>query len=186
MKTRRQGLAALALAAAAAVVGGGAMPGAPAFAASGRVLVPADSAYLKECGTCHSAFSPELLPAASWRRMMQRLEDHFGESAKLDAVTQRRLTDYLVANAADRATNGQSRAIMGSLRPGETPLRITQVPYIAGLHAAVLDPLWNGTPRPKTLTECGVCHNGVKSGDFNSRVFHVNDELFRGSNPRAQ
>jgi cytochrome c553 len=178
MKSTRQGLAALALAAAAA--GGWAMLEAPAFAASGRMLVPADGAYLKECGTCHSAFSPELLPAASWRGVMQRLEDHFGEPAKLDAATHQRITDYLVAHAADRATNEHSRAIMGSLHASNAPLRITQVPYIAGLHVAVLDPLWNGTPRPKTLTECGVCHNEVKSGNFRSRIFHVNDALFRG------
>lgn len=173
------GLAALALATSAVCVGWATLA-APAFAASGRVLVPTDGAYVKECGTCHSAFSPELLPATSWRRVMQRLGDHFGDPAKLDAATQRAISDYLVAHAADRATNGQSRAIMASLHPNEAPLRITQVPYIAGLHAAVLDPIRNGTPRPKTLTECGVCHNDIKSGEFKSRNFHVNDELFRG------
>ena len=86
---------------------------------------------------------------------------------------------HLVARAADRAANDQSRAIMGSLHSGEAPLRITQVPYIAGLHAAVLDPIWNGTPRPKTLTECEVCHSDIKSGDYKTKIFHVNDELFR-------
>ena len=174
MKAMTQGLAALALA--AALGSGWAMLGAPAFAA---VLVPDDGPYVKECGTCHTAFSPELLPAASWRAVMQRLDEHFGEPARLDAATQRTITDYLVAHAADRATNLQSRAIMKSLPPNEAPLRITQVPWIAQLHATVLDPLWNGTPRPKTLTECGVCHNDLKSGDFKSRVFHVNDHLFR-------
>lgn len=164
---------------AASVCGGWAMLGAPALAASGRVLVPTDAAYIKECGSCHTAFSPELLPAASWRKVMQGLDDHFGESAKPDASTQHVITRYLVAHAADRATNNQSRAIMGSLHPNEAPLRITQVPYIAGLHAAVLDPVWNGNPRPKTLTECGVCHDDVKSGDFRTKSFHVNDILFR-------
>lgn len=157
-----------------------AMLGAPTLAASGRVLVPTDGAYIKECGTCHTAFSPELLPAASWRKVMQGLEDHFGESAKLEGSTQHAITWYLVGHAADRATNDQSRAIMGSLRPNEAPLRITQVPYIAGLHAAVLDPVWNGNPRPKTLTECGVCHHDVKFGEFRTKSFHVNDHLFRG------
>lgn len=171
MRSTTHGLAALAFAAAA--VAGLATP------ASGGVLVPADGAYVKECGTCHSAFSPELLPAASWRGLMQRLEDHFGDPARVDAATHRAITDYLVANAADRATNSQSRAIMRSLRPDEAPLRITQVPYIAVLHSTVLDPLWNGTPRPKTLTECAVCHTDAKIGDFKSRIFHVNDELFR-------
>ena len=174
MNSMTQGLAALALA--AAMAGGWATLGTPAFAA---VLVPTDGPYVKECGTCHNAFSPELLPAASWRAVMQRLDEHFGEPARVDAATQRTITDYLVAHAADRATNLQSRAIMASLSPNEAPLRITQVPWIVELHSTVLDPLWNGTPRPKTLTECGVCHDDIKSGDFKSRIFHVNDHLFR-------
>lgn len=182
MKSQTRALAA-ALGLAAALAGGWATLGRPAFAA---LLVPADGAYVKECGTCHTAFSPELLPAESWRRVMQRLDDHFGEPARVNAATQRAITDYLVAHAADRATNLQSRAIMASLPANEAPLRITQVPYIAKLHATVLDPIWNGNPRPRTLTECGVCHDRIGSGDFKSRVFHVNDHLFRGENPRSR
>jgi len=90
------------------------------------------------------------------------------------------LTAYLVANAADHAANVESRAIMESLAPGEVPARITKVPYIAALHAAVLDPLWNGTPRPKTLTECGVCHDEVGTGNYKTRIFHVTDDAFSG------
>jgi hypothetical protein len=152
----------------------------PVSAATGRVLVPANGPYLKECGACHMAFSPELLPGASWRQMMARLDDHFGESARVDASTQSAITGYLVANAADHAGNVESRAIMESLNPGEVPSRITKVPYIAALHAAVLDPLWNGTPRPKTLTECGVCHDEVGAGNYKTRIFHVTDEAFSG------
>jgi len=152
----------------------------PLEAATSRVLVPTDPAYLKECGACHMAFSPQLLPAASWRSVMGRLDDHFGESASLDAPVRDAITAYLVANAADRAVNEESVAIMGSLRGGEPPPRITQVPYIAGLHAAVLDPLWGGNPRPKTLTECGVCHRDVVSGNYRSHDFTVTDAAFRG------
>jgi hypothetical protein len=53
------------------------------------------------------------------------------------------------------------------------------VPYIEGLHAAVLDPRWNGTPRPKTLVECPVCHYRAGRGDFFERRFKVSDEAFR-------
>ena len=178
MKAKMHGLAALAPAAAVSVVLG-LLPASPAHGASGTVLVPSDGAYLKECGACHMPFSPQLLPAASWRRVMGRLDDHFGESAKLDAPTQQKITEYLAANSADRAANSESRAIMASLHADEVPLRITQVPYIAGLHAAVLDPIWNGYPRPKTLTECGVCHNAIQFGDFRAKSFTVNDEAFR-------
>lgn len=168
-------LRALGAAAVAAALGSAPMEG--AFA---RVLVPTDGAYVKECGTCHMPFSPQLLPAASWRRVMDGLDNHFGESASLDAGTRETITRYLVANAADEASSSESRAIMHSLHGGEVPLRITQVPYIAGLHAAVLDPMWNPNPHPKTLTECSVCHTRVAKGDYRSHDYSVNDEAFRG------
>lgn len=140
----------------------------------------ADTGYLKECGSCHMAYPPELLPARSWTRVLGSLQDHFGDPAQLDAATQQRIHDYLVAHAADNAQNEESFAIMRSLRPGETPSRITATPYIAGLHAAVLDPLWGGNPRPKTLAECGVCHYLAQTGNFTVRQFSVTDEAFRG------
>jgi hypothetical protein len=142
-----------------------------------------DSGYLKECGTCHMAYPPELLPARSWTRVLGSLQDHFGDSAQLDAATQQRIRDYLVAHAADNAQNEHSFAVMHSLRANETPLRITATPYIAGLHAAVLDPMWGGNPRPKTLAECGVCHLRAQIGDFTMRQFTVNDDAFRGHLP---
>ena len=179
MSTRNPGSAILKLATAVAC-GGLVGVALPASAATARVLVPAHGGYVKECGACHMAFSPELLPAASWRQLMARLDDHFGESARVDASTQTAITAYLVANAADHAANVESRAIMESLAPGEVPARITKVPYIAALHAAVLDPLWNGTPRPKTLTECGVCHDEVGTGNYKTRIFHVTDDAFSG------
>ena len=147
--------------------------------AAAYVLVPKDPAYLKECGSCHTAFSPQLLPAASWRQMMSHLDDHFGDSAKLDAPTQQAIARYLTENSADHAPGDESRMIMHALAPGEVPKRITDVSYIAGLHAAVLDPSWNGYPRPKRLTECEVCHVRAGKGDYRIQAFTVNDEAFR-------
>jgi cytochrome c553 len=121
-----------------------------------------DAGYLKECGSCHMAYPPELLPARSWTRVLGSLQDHFGDSAQLDAPTQQRIHDYLVSNASD------------------APLRITATPYIAGIHAAVLDPAWRPNPRPKTLAECGVCHLQAPTGNYYMRHFTVTDEAFRG------
>jgi hypothetical protein len=150
-----------------------------ATAAGAIVTVPRDPTYLKECAACHMAFSPQLLPAASWRQIMGHLDDHFGDSAQLDAPTQQAITRYLVENAADHAKSDESHLIMRSLAPGEVPKRITDVSYIAGLHAAVLDPRWNGQPRPKRLTECELCHVRAPRGDFRIQAFSVTDEAFR-------
>ena len=54
------------------------------------------------------------------------------------------------------------------------------MPYIRDLHKAVLDPLWQGKPRPDRLTECGVCHGRAEKGDYRSKSFSVTDEAFRG------
>jgi hypothetical protein len=139
-----------------------------------------DGAYLKECGTsCHMALPPELLPARSWRKVMASLAEHFGESAQVDAAMHQRITDYLVAHAADQARNAQSMAVMASLKADEAPLRITQTPYVGGMHAVVLDPLWGGDPRPKTLVECNVCHVNSERGVYTERRFSVSDAAFR-------
>jgi len=138
-----------------------------------------DTMYLKECGTCHMVFPPQLLPARSWRGVMDSLDAHFGDSAQLDAPTERAISDYLAKNAADGANNAESIAIMASIDGGATPDRISKVPYIEGLHAAVLDPRWNGTPRPKTLAECPVRHYRAGLGDFFERRCKVSDEAFR-------
>lgn len=148
------------------------------------VLVPKDAAYLKECGSCHTAFSPQLLPAASWRRIMASLDNHFGDSAKVDAATQQAITAYLVDNAADHAASDESRVIMHSLGPGEVPGRITEIPFVAGVHAAALDPRWNGQPRPKRLTECETCHVRAPKGDYRIQAFTVTDEAFSESKGR--
>jgi len=149
--------------------------------AGAHVLVPANAAYVKECGSCHMAYSPQLLPAASWRKLVTELDHHFGENASLDDAASTAIAGYLAANAADGASSSEARAIMSSLTADATPLRITQVPYIAGLHAAVLDPRWHGNPHPKTLAQCTVCHYDAQHGDFVSRKFSVSDEGFRGN-----
>ncbi len=43
-----------------------------------RVAPVTDAATLKECGECHMAYHPGLLPTASRNRIMDGLADHFG------------------------------------------------------------------------------------------------------------
>ena len=60
-------------------------PGAQAD--SGRLL-PRDMppAYRQECASCHTAYPPGMLPAASWQRIMTGLDKHYGTDAALDAA----------------------------------------------------------------------------------------------------
>ncbi len=85
--------------------------------------------YKENCGACHFAYQPELLPSSSWKSILARLDDHFGESFELDPEAQKIISGYLEANAAEHSTAKRAVKIMRSLG-GRTPMRITETPLI--------------------------------------------------------
>lgn len=73
---------------------------APALAGGPERVPPVTHApTLKECGECHMAFQPALLPAPSWARIMNGLSDHFGDNATLPPEVAGPIRAYLTANA---------------------------------------------------------------------------------------
>ena len=46
----------------------------------------ANQTYAETCGECHFAYQPELLPFASWLKILNQLDDHFGEEIEADPV----------------------------------------------------------------------------------------------------
>jgi hypothetical protein len=136
------------------------------FGISRQDIAPVKFAlYQQECGSCHFAYQPGLLPAASWQRIMSGLEEHFGENAELDAGTSAQLSNYLVANAADRVSEGRSLRIAGSLR-GEVPLRITDTVYFARHHDEINPRMVKNNPDIGSFSRCDVCHTGANSGIY--------------------
>lgn len=61
-------------------------------------------AYREHCGACHFTYQPELLPSASWKKILDQLEDHFGQSFELDQEAQKAVLAYLETNGAERST----------------------------------------------------------------------------------
>lgn len=47
--------------------------------------VQASANWKAECGSCHIAFEPGLLPSESWVKMMAGLDKHFGADATVTA-----------------------------------------------------------------------------------------------------
>ena len=60
------------------------LAGAVAAQAGSRKFVPSNNVWNTECGACHVAYPPRLLPASSWRAIMGGLAAHFGTDASLD------------------------------------------------------------------------------------------------------
>ncbi len=129
-----------------------------------------------ECAACHLAYPAGLLPARSWKRMMDTLENHFGEDASLSAEETLAVTRYLVDNAADSAqANARARRIADGIAPGEAPLRFTETAYFRYLHDEVPAGVWKRA-KIGSRANCIACHTRAESGSFAEREIKIPKE----------
>jgi len=135
--------------------------------AEGSAIVPPieHAATLKECGACHLAFSPQMLPARSWKKLMGDLSNHFGENASLPEATRAEIAAYLAANAGDAAISKNGKHFLRGIDAAETPLRITQTPFWQGAHEEVPGSRFTSAP-VKTAANCVACHRAAAKGAF--------------------
>jgi hypothetical protein len=120
--------------------------------------------YKTTCGECHLAYPPELLPTASWKKIVNQLEDHFGEQVPVNSQSKKSISRYLMENGADRSSCKKSARIMKSLK-GKTPLRITEIPYILDEHREI--PLKALQQKGiGSLSNCLACHKTADQGLF--------------------
>ncbi len=127
--------------------------------------------YTAECGACHVAYPPALLPARSWGKLMTGLADHFGEHAELAPVDTKAITDYLTANAGDRSAGGTRMA--RSVPDGQTPLRITDLPYFKREHREVPARMVTGNDKIRSFSNCDACHARALQGSFREREIKI-------------
>jgi hypothetical protein len=117
------------------------------------------------CGSCHMAYQPSMLPAGSWRLIMDGLDDHFNEKVTLKPDTIKNITDYHVANAGDGNTAGKAGQIaLKGLPKDASLLRITDTPYFKQEHNFLENRIlgeWVGS-----AANCPVCHVGAWVGDY--------------------
>ncbi|MEO8565143.1 MAG: cytochrome C [Betaproteobacteria bacterium] len=93
-----------------------------------------DAKYQSECGACHFAYLPGMLPARSWDALLTKSNEHFGETLSLDPESLRHIRNFLTTNAADRRDFRGSEVILRRLPDQSTPLRITNLPAFKGYH----------------------------------------------------
>ena len=122
--------------------------------------VPANApaSFQTECGGCHMAFPPALLTAPDWKRVMARLDKHYGDNASLDEKTRRELEDFLVRNASSR-----------SRMAGEgDPPRLTASAWFRREHRKVPESIWRDA-RVKSASNCTACHSRAEQGSYRGR-----------------
>ncbi len=131
--------------------------------------------YQDECGSCHFAYPPGLLPSKSWEKLLtaQALPDHFGENAELDADTLKEIREYALANAADKSDRKRSRKIALATENIDAPLRITEVRYIKRKHHEIPEKMIKGNKDVKSLSYCDACHTQAKKGVFDADTVRI-------------
>jgi hypothetical protein len=124
--------------------------------------------YQDECGGCHFAYQPGLLPAKSWEALLtaEALRKHFGVNAELDDDTMKVIHDYAVDNAADKSYYKRSRKIAVATAEGPAPLRITELRYISRKHHNIPEKMIKGNTGVKSLSFCDKCHTQAAKGVY--------------------
>lgn len=124
-----------------------------------------DPLTAEECGGCHLAFPPSMLPAASWRTMMGQLDRHFGDDASLGAEATASIARYLIANAGDAGGRRTNDGLLRGLAPGAAPQRITELPRWVREHREIRPAEWSD-PKVRSRANCVACHADAERGYF--------------------
>lgn len=117
-------------------------------------------AYQEECGSCHIAYPPGLLPAQSWTVIMSNLDNHFEENAELPENTRLKILNYLGQHAAQAG----DRVLRGTKDEAQT--RITTLPYFVHKHDEIPEQQVKNNPGVRSFSNCDSCHQNASQGDF--------------------
>ena len=128
--------------------------------------------WQQECASCHLAYSPALLPRASWRRVMAGLDQHFGENASLDPATQADILRFLEANAADSGTSRMGDKVMQRMDRNTAPLRITETTWFVKKHDEVPRATWT-RKSVGSAANCAACHRQAEKGVFDEDTVRI-------------
>ena len=127
-----------------------------AFASNSTVPVVTDELYIKECGSCHFAYQPQLLPKGSWAKMMDGLKDHFGTNATLETKEFDDIRSYLISNS----------------KSGDGPLRISQLRKFRKEHRDIPSH-YISQKEVGSISNCSACHTSAEKGSYRERDIYI-------------
>ena len=137
-------------------------------------VAPVDNQlYIKECGSCHFAYQPGLLPASSWNKIMSNLENHYNNDASISSANLQTLTKYLNDNSAEKNMQyKRSNKIVSSLAKDQIPESISTTPYMIKKHNEIKKSLIT-QPEVKGLFNCIACHKTADKGNYSERDINI-------------
>jgi nitrate/TMAO reductase-like tetraheme cytochrome c subunit len=124
--------------------------------------VAPNAKHQQECSSCHVAYPPGLLPAASWGRIMGGLSKHYGTDASLDDASTREIGAWLKAHAGSGRKGGEE--------PAQD--RISKANWFVRQHDEVSANTWKRASIG-SAANCSACHAGAAKGDFNEHAVRI-------------
>ena len=131
-----------------------------------------DARWNGECGGCHLAYHPSLLPARSWQQLFAQQADHFGEDLFLSVDTVSALARFAAANAAEQTATEAAWRIDHSIPAAQSPLRITETPYWKRKHRELGEAVWRRAA-VRGKSNCDACHLDAQKGTFQDAAMQV-------------
>ena len=122
--------------------------------------LPPPVRYVQECAACHVAYPAGMLPAASWQRLLNGLDRHYGTNASLEPQDLALVSRWLLANADTRHTVSPSQD------------RITQAPWFERKHRHIESTTWQ-LPSVRSAANCAACHTGAEQGRFDEHALRM-------------
>ena len=139
-------------------------------------VIAGHAKYEQECGSCHLAYHPSLLPERSWKAMLADQHDHFGEDLGLSEATEATLLAFAAKHAAEHGESPVAWKINQAIPPTETPAKITETRYWQRRHRSLSETVWRNVPR----SDCGACHHDAQDGSFTPGAIDI-PSSFRNS-----
>lgn len=122
------------------------------------------SDFVDECASCHIIYPPYLLPKESWVVMMKDLENHFGDDASIDDMTNISILRFLEKNSAEKSTHQAALGVLKSLKDkNDTIIAISKTPYWIDLHKEIDKKIFK-SKKVKSVANCAACHVDFEQG----------------------
>jgi len=130
---------------------------------------PVNATYNQECGSCHMAYPPGLLPPQAWARIMtpEALADHYGDDAGLTEELRTEISTFLQAGASQVTPRMAPSGAVSGLP------RITDSVAFRHEHDEIPARLVTGNPEVKSFSQCNACHRKAAEGNYDERWIDI-------------
>lgn len=123
--------------------------------------------FYEKCGACHKTYPTYLLTEKSWIRIMDGLDNHFGEKIEDQNISKHErvvIRKFLIDNAAESSTREAAYKTLESVKDGR-PLAITKTKLWRETHKDIPKNIYK-TKEIKDKSNCFACHKDIEKGNL--------------------